>query len=535
MTHWLDQVVTILEADTSDLRALARLAGGDPSRFYLGASLDGVDLRGQDLRGMAFSGLSAANVLTDEMTLVDEELSNQPHQETEDEFRSELPLDIAPGAAAESLLFDGEVLPAMPPISAIAAVDLGASKVTCFIVKADGVDRGKRIISPAGIGLVASGGVLRDTITSVEEAASAISLSVDRAASVASIDIKNIIVSTAGGQLSSESVRVKLSLGSRPIGDADLSRAIAAALDQIRLPADRKPIHLLPMNWSVDAQNAVRDPRSMVGHVLGLELLVVSIAAVHFDTVARCVERANLNLDGVVAAPFASAMAALEDDEMRFGSICIDMGGGTTSVAVFNNGALCHVDSLPVGGGHVTQDIARGFSTSWVGAERIKTLHGSAISSRNEDREMIEAPPRGEDPGGAPVIAPRSLLKGVIAPRVEETLELVRERLRASGVSIAPGAGIVLTGGASQLTGVREVAVRVFDRPVRLGRPRRMAHLAEAANGSAFCAAAGILHRVAFGSREAVSPSVLMRGAGKRRPTALNPAARLAAWARDQI
>ena len=119
----------------------------------------------------------------------------------------------------------------------------------------------------------------------------------------------------------------------------------------------------------------------------------------------------------------------------------------------------------------MTQDIARGLSTSIAGAERIKTLHGSAIASANEDREMIEAPPRGDDPGAGPVIAPRSLLKGIIAPRVEETLELLRERLKAADAPVDAGAGVVLTGGASQLAGVREVAVRVFDRPVRLGRP----------------------------------------------------------------
>src|ERR1019366_9882581 len=158
-------------------------------------------------------------------------------------------------------------------------------------------------------------------------------------------------------------------------------------------------------------------------------------------------------------------------------------------------------------------------STSIAGAERIKTLHVSAIASANEDREMIEAPPRGDDPGAGPVIAPRSLLKGIIAPRVEETLELLRERRRAAGAPLEPSAGVVLTGGASQLAGVREVAVRVFDRPVRLGRPRRVPHLADAASGPAFCAAAGVLQRAAFGPREAVT----YKPKGGRSRSALTP------------
>ena len=233
-----------------------------------------------------------------------------------------------------------------------------------------------------------------------------------------------------------------------------------------------------------------------------------------FNTLGYCVERAHLQFEGVVAAPFASALAAVEDDEMDLGCIAVDMGGGSTSVSVFSNGALIHVDSLPVGGGHVTADVARGLSTTVAGAERIKTLHGSAIASANEDREMIEAPPRGDDPGAGPVIAPRSLLKGIIAPRVEETLELLRDRLKASGAPVEAGAGLVLTGGASQLAGVREVAVRVFDRPVRLGR-----------------------HRSAFGPREAVSAKALASAKLRREPLdpGANPVAKAAAWLRENL
>lgn len=168
------------------------------------------------------------------------------------------------------------------------------------------------------------------------------------------------------------------------------------------------------------------------------------------------------------------------------------------------------MDSLAVGGAHVTHDIARGLSTSLTGAERVKTLYGSAIASANEDRETVEAPPRGDDPGAGPIVVPRSILKTVIAPRVEETLELLRERLKAAGIPLEPGAQIILTGGASQLAGVRELAVRVFDRPVRMGRPRRAPHLADAASGPAYTAAAGVLLRAAYGPREAVATRKLM-------------------------
>jgi cell division protein FtsA len=420
-----------------------------------------------------------------------------------------------------------------PPV--VAAVDLGASKVACFIMKPDGVRKADRSLTTSGVGYVQSHGVRGGTIVDMDEAAQAIAKAVERAEAVAGLSVQGVTVATAGGQLASHRLTAQISLGGRPIGDGDLARATQQAMSGLRLPR-RTPIHLRPVAWSVDGQRGVRDPRAMFGRTLGLDLLVVSMNEAVFHTLGHCVERAHLQFEGVVAAPFASALAALEEDEMDLGAICIDMGGGSTSVAVYSGGALIHVDSLAVGGNHVTQDIARGLSTSMVGAERIKTLHGSAIASSNEDREMIEAPPRGDDPGAGPVTAPRSLLKGIIAPRVEETLELIKERLRTSGVLAEPGAGIVLTGGASQLAGVREVAVRVFDRPVRLGRPRRVPHLADAASGPAFCAAAGVLHRAAFGPRE-IGPR---RQGSVTRPThAVDPranvVAKAAAWLRDNL
>ena len=386
----------------------------------------------------------------------------------------------------------------------VAAVDLGASKIGCFIMKPDGAVRDTREVQVSGVGYVQSRGVRGGAVVDVEEAAHALAQAVERAEAMAGVAVSGVVLTSAGGQLASTRLHAQVSLGARPVSDHDLSRALQLALAQARFPG-RRPVHLLPIAWSVDGQRNVRDPRNMFGKVLGLELLVVTMAETAWATLGQCVEMVHLQLEGMVAAPFASALAALEEDEMDLGCICIDMGGGSTSAAVFAGGSLVHVDSLPVGGMHVTSDIARGLSTTLAGAERIKTLHGSAIASANEDRETIEAPPRGDDAGAGPVVAPRSLLKGVIAPRVEETLELMRDRLARSGAPVAPGASIVLTGGASQLTGVRELAVRVFDRQVRLARPRRAPHLAEAAAGPAFCAAAGVLQRAAFGPREAVT------------------------------
>jgi cell division protein FtsA len=277
----------------------------------------------------------------------------------------------------------------------------------------------------------------------------------------------------------------------------------------------------------------------MRGASRGLDLLVVSMAEGVFATLSHCLELAHLDLQGVAAAPVTASLAALEEDEMDLGCVAIDMGGGSTSAAVWGGGSLLHVESLNVGGEHVTSDIARGLSTSKAGAERLKTLHGSAMASPNEDREMLEAPPRGEDASAGPVIVPRAMLKTVIAPRVEETLELLRDRLKASGPGLEPGTGIVLTGGASQLNGVRELAVRVFDRPVRLGRPQRAPHLADAASGPAFCSAAGVLLRAAYGPRESVSARKLMSrqlsAADAPRVHSGGFIARAAGWLRENL
>ena len=397
-----------------------------------------------------------------------------------------------------------------PRAPAVAALDLGQSKVACFIMKPEGVRRADSTIRVAGAGHVQSRGVRGGVIVNMEDAADAIARAVERAERAAGTTISGVVVTSAIGQMASHRVSASVSLGGHPISDPDLARAISAALSKISLP-NRRPIHVLPVAWSVDGARGVHDPRHLQGRTLGLDLLVISMAEGAFGALSNCLERAHLDLQGVAAAPLVTSLAALEEDEMELGALCIDMGAGTTSAAVWGGRSLLHIESLSVGGDHVTADIARGMTTSRAGAERLKTLHGSAMASNNEDREMVEAPPRGEDSSSGPVVWPRAMLKTIIAPRVEETLELMRDRLRAAGMRIDPGMGIVLTGGASQLNGVRELAERVFDHPsVRLGRPQRAPHLAEAAAGPAFCSAAGVLLRAAYGPREAVSVHKLM-------------------------
>jgi cell division protein FtsA len=195
----------------------------------------------------------------------------------------------------------------------------------------------------------------------------------------------------------------------------------------------------------------------------------------------------------MVAAPYAAGLSALVEDELELGAVVIDMGGGTTNIGVFSGRHLVFADCIPIGGQHITTDIARGLTTPMAQAERMKTLYGSAIATASDDRELIDVPQVGEEDAGASNHVPRSLLVGIIQPRVEEILELVRERLEASGQFHQTSRRVVLTGGASQLQGLRDLAQAMLERQVRHGKPMHVSGLAEAASGPAFAVAAGLL------------------------------------------
>jgi cell division protein FtsA len=232
----------------------------------------------------------------------------------------------------------------------------------------------------------------------------------------------------------------------------------------------------------------------MFGERLGVDMHVVTAAAGAVRNLTSCVARCHLDIRALVVSPYAAGLAALVDDERDLGVTVIDMGGGTTTIAVFFDGNLVFTDSVPVGGGHVTNDIARGLSTPIAHAERMKTLYGSAISSLSDEREMISVPQVGEEDDGQANHVPKSLLVGIIAPRLEETFELVRNRLESSGFDKIVGRRIVLTGGACQLPGTRELAALILDKQIRVGRPLRIQGLAEAMNGPAFSTSAGLVH-----------------------------------------
>jgi cell division protein FtsA len=200
-----------------------------------------------------------------------------------------------------------------------------------------------------------------------------------------------------------------------------------------------------------------------------------------------------LDVKGFVVTPYASALGVLSEDEMELGATLLDMGGGTTSIAVFHNGEMVYADVVPVGGEHVTNDLARGLSTPLTHAERLKTLYGSAIPSPSDDREGVMVPQVGEHDYTEAIQVSKASLTRIIQPRIEEIFELVSHRLEESGISPFAGRRLVITGGASQMFGVKEIAAQVLEKQVRLAKPLPIQGLAEAGSGAAFATCAGLL------------------------------------------
>jgi cell division protein FtsA len=379
----------------------------------------------------------------------------------------------------------------------VTVLDIGSSKVCCMIAKlkplADGqLLRGRTHKAHViGIGHQKSRGVKSGVVIDLDKAEQSVRLAVDAAERMAGLTVDSLIVNVAAGRLRSESFVASIDLGGHEVEESDLRRVLAAGAKQA-LGAERQVVHSLPTSFSLDGERGIRDPRGMVGAKLGVEMHVLTGDAAPLRNLELCVNRAHLSVERMVATPYASGLAALIDDELEMGAACIDMGGGTTTISVFADGKFVYADSIPVGGSHVTTDLARGLSTRLDHAERLKVMHGSALPGGTDDRDVVSVQPIGDD-AEVPVQVPLSTMARIIRARIDETLELIRDRLNQSGYTNAVGKRVVLTGGSSQIAGLPEAARRILGRNVRIGRPLGVAGLPEAAKGPAFSAPVGLL------------------------------------------
>lgn len=418
----------------------------------------------------------------------------------------------------------------------VTVLDIGSSKVCCIVAQLKPRDespvlRGRtHQIRTVGIGHQKSQGVKSGVVVDLDRAEHAVRLAVDAAERMAGLTVDSLIVNLSAGRLKSQTFSATINLGGHEAGASDIKRVLAAGSKQA-LKAEREVVHSLPVTFSLDGERGIRDPRGMVGDALGVDMHVLTGDSAPLRNLELCINRAHLSVERMVATPYASGLAALVDDELEMGAACIDMGGGTTTISVFADGKFVHGDAIPVGGNHVTLDMAKGLSTRLDHAERLKVMHGSALPGSADDRDIVSVQPIGGDEGDVPIQVPRSVMTRIIRARVEETLEILRDRLAKSGFGHVVGKRVVLTGGASQLAGLPEAARRILGRNVRIGRPLGVAGLPEAAKGPAFSTAVGLLIHpqvASFESQGKGTARFRMTGTGGR----LN---RMSQWIRDSF
>jgi len=385
----------------------------------------------------------------------------------------------------------------IPRNSTIAALDIGTTKVACFIAHmGEGDD-----LHLAGVGHHRARGMRAGQVTNIDEVEASVRAAVDAAEQMSNTRIERVFINVSCGAPQSTRVDVELAVSGHQIRDVDVRRVLDHGSAQYDANG-RELIHCIPTGYSIDGSNGILDPRGMYGDKLGVNIHLVTAGVGPARNLAAVIDRCDLDVEDRVVSPYAAALACLVDDEKDLGATVIDMGGGTTSIAVFMEGQVVYVESIPIGGLHVTGDIAKGLSTPVAKAERLKTVYGSVMQNAADTRELLKVPLVGEDDEATANEVPKSMLVQIIQARIEETFELARSHLEASGFAKQAGRRVILTGGASQLEGVRDLAELVLDKQVRLGRPRTIRGLPDSVSGPAFSTAVGLLR---YGLREHVT------------------------------
>ena len=395
------------------------------------------------------------------------------------------------------------VTPKMKPISprrsvVVAALDVGSSKIVCLIARLrphgpqQVLTRRSHSIEVIGFGHILARGTKAGTVVNLTQAEDAIRRAVDAAERMASVEIESVVLSISSGRPASELFAAEVEILGSAVSENDIARVLVAG-SRHSLRDGRAILHSLPVGYSIDGVNGIRDPRGMLGARFGVDMHVATTDVAAARNLMLAVERCHLDVEAMAASPYVAGLAVLADDEADLGSAVVDLGAGTTTIAAFQAGRLLHIDGFALGGHHVTMDLARGLNAAIADAERIKTLYGTVLSGGSDERDMITVPPLNEHEREQAQFVSRATLVSIIKPRAEEILEMVRDRLAACPFATDLRGHVVLTGGASQLNGLPELAARIIRRPVRLGRPLGIAGAPEATKGPAFAVATGLL------------------------------------------
>jgi len=442
-----------------------------------------------------------------------------------------------------SIIRENGLLPRMKQLSdkrptIVSVLDVGTSKICCLIAKLTPRNQSEAVLGRShrieiiGLGHQKSRGLKSGVIINLDQAEQAIRQAVEAAERMAGLTVESLIVNVSSGRLISEAFSADISLDGHSVLESDIAQVLHAGAEHALAP-ERSVVHSIPIGYSLDGEHGISNPLGMVGSRLGVDMHIVTAENAPLRNLEHCINRSHLSVEDLVATPYAAGLACLVEDEMQMGCACIDIGGGTTTLSIFMNGRFVFSDAIAIGGHHVTMDLARGLSTRLEDAELIKVKHGSALMGSNDDTAQITVPPIAEEDMDAPSQVSRAQLTRFIRPRVEETLELIRDRLASSGFSDAVGKRLVLTGGGSQLNGVVEVARRILSRNVRMGRPMGVAGMPEATKGPAFSTSVGLLIYPQIAgienfSRPSSFGNVLLTGTG-------GPWGRITSWIKESF
>jgi len=372
----------------------------------------------------------------------------------------------------------------------IVGLDIGTSKVVA-IVAAPVIDAGPsdNALEIIGIGTHPARGMKKGVVVNIESTVQSIQRAVEEAELMAGCQIHSVYAGIAGSHIRSLNSHGTVAIRDKEVTQGDVERVLDAA-KAVHFPGDQQLLHVMPQEYIIDNQEGIREPIGMSGVRLEAKVHLITGAVSAAQNISKCIERCGLSVDGIILEQMASSYSVLEQDEKELGVCLVDIGGGTTDIAVYVDGAIRHTAVIPIAGDQVTNDIAVALRTPTQYAEEIKMKYACALTQLAREDETIEVPSVGDRP---PRQLARQTLAEVVEPRYEELLVLVQAELRRSGFEELLAAGVVLTGGSSKMEGVIELAEEVFHLPVRLGLPQHVGGLVEAVRNPIHATGVGLL------------------------------------------
>ncbi|BAN36287.1 cell division protein FtsA [Sulfuricella denitrificans skB26] len=367
----------------------------------------------------------------------------------------------------------------------IVGLDIGTSKIVAIV--AEILPEGRLEI--IGMGQTPSRGLKKGVVVNIESTVNAIQRALEEAELMADCKIREVYTGIAGSHIRSINSHGMVAIKDKEVGQTDVDRVIETARAVI-IPTDQQVLHILTQEFIIDGQEDVREPLGMSGVKLEVKVHIVTGAISAAQNIIKCVRRCGLEVRDLILQPLASSMAVLSEDEKDLGVCLVDIGGGTTDIAVFTGGAIRHTSVIPIAGDQITNDVAMALRTPTADAEDLKVKYGCALRQLADAKQMIEVLGVGDRPARQ---LSRQTLAEVIEPRVEELYSLVQAELRRSGFEELLSSGIVITGGSSAMEGMAELGEEVFHMPVRLGMPQYVGGLAEVVRNPRFATGVGLL------------------------------------------